>query len=210
MHSVTSRKSPLIALSAPLTPKTHCNFRASLSSLNGVGDSPKSPKHHRPINFLGNFCANPFGEPDLARQSDSATHRSIWLEPTWTIVVCHPVEDHGTLLLMRGKLPLLKRGRRHLLGKAKARAKRLHLRYRSTTPTARGSPLIPRLHSLSLRMTNLCNPSERRFVPEFAKIRVGSQMPPILLLIQRQLRHKSGSSATCLRSSSPATQHAKG
>uniref|UniRef100_M1DKY1 Integrase core domain containing protein n=1 Tax=Solanum tuberosum TaxID=4113 RepID=M1DKY1_SOLTU len=27
--------------------------------------------------FLGKFCANPFGEPDLACQSDSATRRSV-------------------------------------------------------------------------------------------------------------------------------------
>ncbi|KAG5609969.1 hypothetical protein H5410_021250, partial [Solanum commersonii] len=27
--------------------------------------------------FFENFLANPFGDPDLARQSDSATHRSV-------------------------------------------------------------------------------------------------------------------------------------
>uniref|UniRef100_M1DTW2 Uncharacterized protein n=1 Tax=Solanum tuberosum TaxID=4113 RepID=M1DTW2_SOLTU len=55
----------------------HSNFRwESPCSLNVVGDSPKGPSHSRHASFLGNFEANPFGEADLSRQSDS-----IWLRP---------------------------------------------------------------------------------------------------------------------------------
>uniref|UniRef100_M1DXA2 Uncharacterized protein n=1 Tax=Solanum tuberosum TaxID=4113 RepID=M1DXA2_SOLTU len=74
-HSATLRKVHLIALSAPLTPKTHYKFRrASLSSPSGVGDSPKGPELPRPALFLGIFQAIPFGEPDLARQNMAWTN----------------------------------------------------------------------------------------------------------------------------------------
>uniref|UniRef100_M1DDT7 Integrase core domain containing protein n=1 Tax=Solanum tuberosum TaxID=4113 RepID=M1DDT7_SOLTU len=48
-----------------------------LCSPKAVGDVPKRPSHRRHVNFSGNFLANPFGEPDLVCQSDSATHRLV-------------------------------------------------------------------------------------------------------------------------------------
>uniref|UniRef100_M1E044 Putative plant transposon protein domain-containing protein n=1 Tax=Solanum tuberosum TaxID=4113 RepID=M1E044_SOLTU len=60
----------------------HCNFwRDSLCSPNIVGNSPKGPSHRRHAIFLEIFEANSFGEPDLARQRDSATRRPGIIEP---------------------------------------------------------------------------------------------------------------------------------
>uniref|UniRef100_M1DYR1 Putative plant transposon protein domain-containing protein n=1 Tax=Solanum tuberosum TaxID=4113 RepID=M1DYR1_SOLTU len=68
---------------------------------------------------------------------------------------------------------------------SKGKAKRPQLRDRSTNPVVMGSPLIPKLYSLSVRTTNLFNPSEMRFVPEFVKMVVPAPpvqgTPPLLL-----------------------------
>uniref|UniRef100_M1D9J2 Integrase core domain containing protein n=1 Tax=Solanum tuberosum TaxID=4113 RepID=M1D9J2_SOLTU len=54
----------------------HCNFRrASPCSPKAVGDSPKGLSHCIHAIFMRKFLANPFGDPDLAHQSDSATGR---------------------------------------------------------------------------------------------------------------------------------------
>uniref|UniRef100_M1DSQ7 Putative plant transposon protein domain-containing protein n=1 Tax=Solanum tuberosum TaxID=4113 RepID=M1DSQ7_SOLTU len=56
VHSTTCRKSFLITLSTPLTPKMHCNFRqASPCSPNAVKDSSKGPSHRRHAICLRNF-----------------------------------------------------------------------------------------------------------------------------------------------------------
>uniref|UniRef100_M1DBZ4 Uncharacterized protein n=1 Tax=Solanum tuberosum TaxID=4113 RepID=M1DBZ4_SOLTU len=63
-----------LPLSALLSLKLHCNFRwANPCSPNSIGDSPKGLPIADMPKFYENCLANPFGQPDLVRQSDSAT-----------------------------------------------------------------------------------------------------------------------------------------
>uniref|UniRef100_M1DN59 Putative plant transposon protein domain-containing protein n=1 Tax=Solanum tuberosum TaxID=4113 RepID=M1DN59_SOLTU len=56
----------------------HCNFWwATPSSPIGFGDSPNGPDHRRPVLILENFLTGIFGEPDLARLSDSTTRQLV-------------------------------------------------------------------------------------------------------------------------------------
>uniref|UniRef100_M1DN07 Uncharacterized protein n=1 Tax=Solanum tuberosum TaxID=4113 RepID=M1DN07_SOLTU len=68
---------PSSPFSSPLISKMHYNFRrASLCSPNAVTESLKGPSHRRHAISPRIFLANPFGELDLARQSELATRRT--------------------------------------------------------------------------------------------------------------------------------------
>uniref|UniRef100_M1DZS9 Integrase core domain containing protein n=1 Tax=Solanum tuberosum TaxID=4113 RepID=M1DZS9_SOLTU len=92
-----SPKGPLIALSAPLTPKTHCNiWWASLSSLSGVYESPKGPVYRRHALFLGIFelilSACPIWLTQVTRQSI----QRIWPDPKYKDETCISANDSNS------------------------------------------------------------------------------------------------------------------
>uniref|UniRef100_M1DJI4 Uncharacterized protein n=1 Tax=Solanum tuberosum TaxID=4113 RepID=M1DJI4_SOLTU len=140
VRSATRRRSFLITLSAPLTPKMHCNFRrASLCPLNAIGDSLKGPSHRRHAICSGNFLANAFDEPDLSRQSDS-----IWLDQKWHVETCHPEIGLRESKAMRMRLHPRQSQPNFLqhMGREKEKAKHLLLHHRREFYTAYGA-LVP-------------------------------------------------------------------